>query len=81
MYQGHRDAVQVLLDHGASQTLADDEDRTCVMLALLNNHVDVAKLLIAHRGSVDGKTTNQRTALHMAGAMLDRRSLRARDRH
>ncbi|KAG6948152.1 hypothetical protein JG687_00015662 [Phytophthora cactorum] len=45
-YRGHKDAVQLLLDSGASLVRTDKMDQTPLEVALSNSKIDVATLLV-----------------------------------
>ena len=50
-YEGHIDAAQLCLDHGADINLAADDGGTALLSACEKGHVDVARLLL-ERGAV-----------------------------
>jgi len=47
------DVARLLLDHKASEDLANNNGATPLYMACFNGHVDVARLLLDHKASVD----------------------------
>ena len=62
------EVVKLLLENGATATIDAADRRGCtpVYTACDEGHLDVAKLLLEKRASVDAVTTNGKTALEMA---------------
>ncbi|MBQ4875143.1 MAG: ankyrin repeat domain-containing protein [Rickettsiaceae bacterium H1] len=63
---GHKEIVELLLQHGADFDAKDKEGKTALMLSLLRRNMDIAKLLLQHGANVDAKDKEGKTALIVA---------------
>jgi ankyrin repeat protein len=70
--EGHIETIQLLLDHGAKiDVVADNDGERILHRAVVNDHIEIVKLLLATGIDVDAKNKYGRTALHQA-ATFDR---------
>lgn len=70
-YNGHLEATQVLLDHGADPERVNDRGQTPLAGAAYKGDVGMVRLLLEAGARVDGAGPDGRTALMFAG-MFDR---------
>jgi len=64
--EGNRPAVDVLVEAGADVHANSESGYTALLLAILNNEIDVARTLLDHGASVEDTTPDGTTALNMA---------------
>ena len=64
-YKGHREIVDILLQHGANVDEANNSRDTPLCMACKNGHHEVAKLLLKNGACVNGVDTRE-TPLYMA---------------
>lgn len=46
---GHANSIKLLLDHGAEVSFANNEDKTCLDIAIENDRKDVAMVIVTHK--------------------------------
>ncbi|MFC1636429.1 ankyrin repeat domain-containing protein, partial [Planctomycetota bacterium] len=63
---GHKDAVELLLEKGADTEAKDSFSRTALYYASENGHIEIVKLLTAHGADVNTKDLNGQTPLDIA---------------
>ncbi|ETS76982.1 hypothetical protein PFICI_10856 [Pestalotiopsis fici W106-1] len=61
--QGHRDMVDLLLDHGARLNFKDRSTLTALHIAVTGQHKDVVAVLLDHGARLETKTEHNDTAL------------------
>ena len=70
-YSGNLEVVKLLLARGASVNAKENlRGQTALMLAIAQNHVDVAKLLIGHDADVKEHSKTRFTALLFAAQQV-----------
>lgn len=65
---GHREIVQLLLQHGANPNVADNQSFYPIHLAAAYKHKDIILDLIEHGAKIDVVTSSQGTIMHIAAA-------------
>ncbi len=65
---GHREIVQLLLQHGANPNVADNQSFYPIHLAAAYKHKDIILDLIEHGAKIDVVTSSKGTLMHIAAA-------------
>ena len=65
VYNGHAEAVKLLLMHGATTSHIINADMTYLQYAVRRNNIDLIEALLLH-SDIDEESGNGRTALHIA---------------
>ena len=63
---GHSRSVRILLNKGASVTVADDQGHTALNIAAQQGHVAITKMLVKAGGGLEAATAEGATPMHMA---------------